>query len=167
MVFHSLKVNRMTDPMGIDRDRLSFSFLWEGEGGPCVCTVWEGDRIATQEKIGLDRSHCFTLAWKPEPGRRYRWQISSWESVSPEAYFETAISFSAPWITPERPVSHPTFVRRFQARQGDARLYITGLGLYEAYLNGHRVGEDLLTPGFTKYTSYVRYQTYDVTDLLR
>ena len=51
MVFHSLKVNRMTDPMGIDRDRLSFSFLWEGEGGPCVCTVWEGDRIATQEKI--------------------------------------------------------------------------------------------------------------------
>ena len=167
MVFHSLKVNRMTDPMGIDRDRLSFSFLWEGEGGPCVCTVWEGDRIATQEKIGLDRSHCFTLAWKPEPGRRYRWQISSWESVSPEAYFETAISFSAPWITPERPVSHPTFVRRFQARQGDARLYITGLGLYEAYLNGHRVGEDLLTPGFTKYTSYVRYQTYDVTALLR
>lgn len=167
MVFHSLKVNRMTDPMGIDRDRLSFSFLWEGEGGPCVCTVWEGDRIATQEKIGLDRSHCFTLAWKPEPGRRYRWQISSWESVSPEAYFETAISFSAPWITPERPVSHPTFVRRFQARQGDARLYITGLGLYEAYLNGHRVGEDLLTPGFTEYTSYVRYQTYDVTALLR
>ena len=28
-------------------------------------------------------------------------------------------------------------------------------------------GEDLLTPGFTEYTSYVRYQTYDVTALLR
>lgn len=48
-----------------------------------------------------------------------------------------------------------------------ARLYITALGLYEASINGQRVGDAVLTPGWTDYRVRVRYQTYDVTDLLR
>ena len=47
-----------------------------------------------------------------------------------------------------------------------ARLYTTALGLYEARLNGKRVGRDLLTPGWTDYGKRVQYQTYDVSDLL-
>ncbi|WLQ38628.1 alpha-L-rhamnosidase [Streptomyces laculatispora] len=48
-----------------------------------------------------------------------------------------------------------------------ARLYATALGLYEAHLNGHRVGRDQLAPGWTDYRERVQYQTYDVTTLLR
>ncbi|MGO4430486.1 alpha-L-rhamnosidase N-terminal domain-containing protein, partial [Streptomyces sp. MCAF7] len=48
-----------------------------------------------------------------------------------------------------------------------ARLYSTALGLYEAEINGHRVGRDQLAPGWTDYRKRVQYQTYDVTDLLR
>ncbi|MFF0160658.1 alpha-L-rhamnosidase [Streptomyces sp. NPDC005263] len=48
-----------------------------------------------------------------------------------------------------------------------ARLYATALGLYEAHLNGHRVGRDQLAPGWTDYRERVQYQTYDVTSLLR
>jgi alpha-L-rhamnosidase len=48
-----------------------------------------------------------------------------------------------------------------------ARLYITAHGLYEAELNGQRVGDQQLTPGWTSYDHRLRYQTYDVTDLLR
>ncbi|MFF3612054.1 alpha-L-rhamnosidase [Streptomyces sp. NPDC002580] len=48
-----------------------------------------------------------------------------------------------------------------------ARLYATALGLYEAHLNGHRVGRDQLAPGWTDYRERVQYQTYDVTDLVR
>ena len=47
-----------------------------------------------------------------------------------------------------------------------ARLYSTALGLYEAHLNGERVGEDRLAPGWTDYHKRVQYQTYDVTRLL-
>lgn len=47
-----------------------------------------------------------------------------------------------------------------------ARLYISGLGLYECYLNGCRVGEDVLAPTATDYTKTVCYNVYDVTDLL-
>jgi alpha-L-rhamnosidase len=47
-----------------------------------------------------------------------------------------------------------------------ARLYITALGLYEARLNGQRVGDAFLAPGWTDYHRRVLYQTYDVTSLL-
>src|SRR5258705_12000995 len=48
-----------------------------------------------------------------------------------------------------------------------ARLYVTSLGLYEAYLNGQRVGEQRFTPGWTSYRRRLQYQTYDVTQLVR
>ena len=47
-----------------------------------------------------------------------------------------------------------------------ARLYITALGLYEAYVNGTRVGDERLAPGWTDYHRRIQYQTYDVTPLL-
>ncbi len=47
-----------------------------------------------------------------------------------------------------------------------ARLYVTALGSYRMFLNGHRVGGDVLTPEFTDYRKRVIYQAYDVTGLL-
>ncbi|KAH7161662.1 alfa-L-rhamnosidase [Dactylonectria macrodidyma] len=47
-----------------------------------------------------------------------------------------------------------------------ARLYVTALGLYEAYINGHRVGDDVLAPGWQSYHHRHVYHTYDVTDLV-
>ncbi len=48
-----------------------------------------------------------------------------------------------------------------------ARLYATAHGLYDAEINGIRVGSDTLSPGWTAYRERLRYYTYDVTDLLR
>ena len=47
-----------------------------------------------------------------------------------------------------------------------ARLYITALGLYEAFLDGQRVGDAELAPGYTQYRARVQYQAYDVTPLV-
>ncbi|MCF3961913.1 family 78 glycoside hydrolase catalytic domain [Streptomyces fuscigenes] len=47
-----------------------------------------------------------------------------------------------------------------------ARLYATARGLYELELNGDRVGDEVLSPGWTSYRRRLRYSTYDVTDLL-
>ena len=47
-----------------------------------------------------------------------------------------------------------------------ARLYITACGLYEARINGERVGDFVMAPGYTDYTKRVQYQTCDVTNLL-
>ncbi|WP_261387827.1 alpha-L-rhamnosidase N-terminal domain-containing protein, partial [Chitinophaga pinensis] len=48
-----------------------------------------------------------------------------------------------------------------------ATAYITARGLYEACINGKRVGDAFLTPGWTSYRKRLQYQQYDVTDLLR
>ncbi|KAI1391699.1 glycoside hydrolase family 78 protein [Hypoxylon trugodes] len=48
-----------------------------------------------------------------------------------------------------------------------ARLYITAYGLYEAYINGNRVGNNVLAPGWQSYNHSHVYNTYDVTDLLQ
>jgi len=48
-----------------------------------------------------------------------------------------------------------------------ALVHATALGIYELHINGRRVGEDYLTPGWTDYNKRVYYNTYDVTDVLR
>src|SRR3954447_521009 len=64
---------------------------------------------------------------------------------------------------------HPSILRReFPVRGGitAARLYVTAHGLYEVEINGRRVGDDAMSPGWTPYRSRLRYRTYDVTDHL-
>ncbi len=47
-----------------------------------------------------------------------------------------------------------------------ARLYVTSLGLHEVFINGQRVGDALLSPGWTTYRHRLLYETHDVTGLL-
>ncbi len=63
----------------------------------------------------------------------------------------------------------PYLRREFEVRPGvqSARLYITALGLYEAQINGTKVGDHLLAPGWTVYDTRLRYQTFDVTGMLQ
>ena len=58
--------------------------------------------------------------------------------------------------------------RRFVASAAvvAARMVATSLGLYELRLNGQRVGDAVLTPGWTSYDHRIQYQTYDVTALV-
>ena len=49
----------------------------------------------------------------------------------------------------------------------DARVYVTGLGYYELSINGVKVGDHVLDPGFTDYDQQVLYLTYDVTSYLK
>ncbi len=48
-----------------------------------------------------------------------------------------------------------------------AQISLSALGVYEAWMNGKRIGEDVLTPGWTAYDSRLQYQTYDIAPLLR
>ena len=77
--------------------------------------------------------------------------------------------FSAPFIAPDGAVPNSfTAAKRFTLEKRPVRavLRATALGLYEASLNGSKVGEDHLAPFWTAYTHTLHYQTYDVTALL-
>ena len=66
-------------------------------------------------------------------------------------------------LTPS-PYLRKTF--KLDEKVSRARLYATAKGVYELYINGNRVGDQVLAPGWTDYGTRVQYQTYDVTEML-
>ncbi len=156
-------------------------------------TAWDSGRVPSgdQEDIGYagrplrpgGRYRWRVRVWD-ERGRASAW--------SEPARFEVELDpagWAAQWIRPGRPpggfqppsgrtlgdrvisAMHPVpcLRREFTLDQParSARLYVTALGLYEARLNGSKVGDAVLAPGWTDYARRIPYQTYDVTALLR
>lgn len=67
------------------------------------------------------------------------------------------------------PRNAPVFRSEFDLSKPvkSARAYVTGLGYYELYLNGGKVGDKVLDPGYTTFSKRTLYSTYDVTGLLK
>ena len=120
-----------------------------------------------------------------QAGQRYHWQVRIWDGGgtaslwSEAAFWEVGLlqpsDWKASWIEPALPEdvakSGPSpLLRREFSVAGDierARAYVTSHGLYEMAINGQRVGDAVLTPGWTSYNKRLQYQTYDVTGLLK
>ena len=83
---------------------------------------------------------------------------------------KTLMIWTAKWIKPTEDLGEiaPVFSKNFNLPKtvAKATLYVTALGIYDAHLNGSRVGEFILAPGWTAYHKRLQYQAYDVTDLL-
>src|SRR5207253_2638217 len=77
--------------------------------------------------------------------------------------------FGGPGTPGDLPGTAANFRRDFKILKSveRARLYVTALGSYRMFVNGARVGADVLTPEFTNYNKRIVYQAYDVTALLR
>lgn len=99
-----------------------------------------------------------------------QWQA---RTMSAEKEVLAKVLFSADMIAPscDQGTGGPgCFVaREFQLPTvpAGAKLRISALGLYRAFLNGQRIGADLLTPGWTCYDDRIAFQTYDISALLR
>ncbi|TJZ63285.1 alpha-L-rhamnosidase [Sphingobacterium olei] len=142
-------------------------------------------------KINSDQSLHVTYAGKPlKSFKRYYWRIrvynqdgisSPW---SKPVWFETAMlnpgDWTAQWIGDGSPQFEkdedfyqedpsPLFRKQFRAskKPASARLYISGHGYYEAYINGEKVGDHVLDPGWTSRGKQALYSVYDVTPLIR
>src|SRR5208283_10590 len=63
----------------------------------------------------------------------------------------------------------PLFRKTFSVTKKiqSANLYVTSHGLYEAKINGQRIGNAYLSPGWTSYKKRLAYQAYDLTDQIR
>lgn len=116
---------------------------------------------------------------------RIRWRVRVWTDAgesdwSAPAWFETGLldpeDWHAKWIEPpavdeppagERPAWELRTVFSLGTPIETARLYATAHGIYECILNGQRVGDQELTPGFTSYQHRLHVQVYDVAHVLR
>lgn len=117
-------------------------------------------------------------------GTRYHWRVKVWDEKGQEsawsatAFWDTALlshaDWKASWIEPEQEAAPPRYSPAWMLRKefvttkdvAFAHAYVTAHGLYELYINGQKVGDEVLTPGWTTYYKRLQYQTYDVTKLL-
>lgn len=141
--------------------------------------VWKTGKVNSDSSV-----HVLYKGASLKSGTRYNWKVRVWDNnknASPwsdiaffnTAFFNTA-DWKASWIEPgyvEDSVLRPSplFRKEFDARKKvkSATAYITAHGLYEAQINGIRIGDAYLTPGWTSYKKRLQYQTYDVTQLLK
>lgn len=123
---------------------------------------------------------CFAPLSSRQRGRlrvRVQGDDGQWSNWSYETAFRTTLlkpdEFVGDMISPvdigglEDPA--PILSKTFQLDDipQEAFLYVTAYGIYEASINGHRVGDQLLAPGWTSYHNRLLFQTYDVAPLLR
>ncbi|WPU96064.1 glycoside hydrolase family 78 protein [Mucilaginibacter sabulilitoris] len=141
-------------------------------------TVWNTGKISS------DSSILITYQGAPlKSATRYYWQVKIWDNHghisawSKTAYFETGLlspaDWTASWIVPQqdslRKIAAPMLRKQFTLSKKivSARAYVTAHGLYELYLNGKKVGDQELTPGWTEYKKRLQYQVYDITTMLQ
>lgn len=134
--------------------------------------MWDSGRIESDKCIGV----CYEGA-ELAPMTAYKWSVRVWDNhgnVSDwsEGSFETALldsGWAADWITcdEDKLTACPVFRKVFTIDivPQNARVYATALGNYEVIVNGERLGDKWLMPGFVSYNKHLPYQTYEVNNL--
>ncbi len=182
----SLKVNHMTDPSGVtDPDPvLSWVIASDARGvmqGAYEIRVFKGRRtVWSSGRVESGNSVAVPYGGEAlESGTRYHWQVRVWDDRgraskwSARGTWLTGLispdGFEAQWIEQREPTdAAPMFRKSFTLGKpvASAVAYITAHGMYEAYINGRKVGNAHYAPGWTSYDKRLQYQTYDVTDML-
>jgi alpha-L-rhamnosidase len=100
------------------------------------------------------------------------WQNSSFNASSWKRAIIVGSVGKGAWPEPRQdiPLDKAIYIRQeFYApfKVSQARIYVSAKGVYELYLDGKRIGNDVFAPGWTDYHKRIQYQTYDVTELLK
>jgi len=186
-----LLTENQTNPIGLDVQQPRFTWQLVGEQrnisqtayeitvSASKGTAWKSGKITSNQSVQVPYSGTAL-----QSGKKYTWQVRVWDNSdkpsawSEPAFFQTALlnksDWNAKWIEIdfiEDSVNRPAqyFRKQFSATKkiASATVYITAHGMYEAQINGKRVGDAYLTPGWTSYNKRLQYQVYDVTNLLQ
>ena len=179
-----IQIEHLTNPIGIDYICPEIEWLPVGAKSQTAFRIVE---TAPDGTLLSDSGKVLSSAttYQPKAKKHSRDIVSVWIELWDEedkkgeirfASYELGLTkasdFKAKWIDPELKPSrgkHPSYLRkRFNIKSADtARLYMTAHGMYSFLLNGKRVTDQCLTPGFTQYDKRLQVQTYDITDALR
>ena len=197
LAVYGLTCEYKVNPLGIDSQQPRLSWKIHSGQNNVVQTAyeirvsteqnkWSKSVVAWQSgKIASDQSiHIPYVGDALQSAKRYYWQVrvsdnhgntSPWSEVN---WWETGLLNTADWkaqwinnaqdtlsVSGPAPMFRKGFVTSGNIKQ--ARLYITSHGLYEAHINGQRIGEAYFTPGWTSYHNQLQYQVYDVTNFVQ
>ena len=184
MIAVNIKIERLTNPIGVDFKNPEISWVCDGGKRQTAYRIVATTDGMTAWDSGRVESERMRATYEPPLRSRQRvelvvtlWDENGNAGEESHAYFEMGLlepsDFKAKWISGSYRVNkkkrYPADCFRKQFTLGKvarARLYATACGIYEARINGRRVGDFVLAPGITDYNKRIQYQTYDVTDLL-
>ncbi len=190
---HHLLTENKPNPVGVDVSAPRFSWQLSGDQRSTMqsayaiqvfsaenkkLVLWNSGKIASANSVFVPYGGTGL-----QSGKKYCWQVQVWDNngkpsmKSDTACFQMALlhesDWKAKWIEPgytEDSVMRPSPLMRKQfnikKKIVSATAFITAHGLYEAQINGVRVSDAYLTPGWTAYQKRLQYQIYDVTDML-
>ncbi len=181
--FSDLRCEYLTDPIGIDEQSPRFTWTVSGDAGPCVVEVAESPEALSEGNL-LWKSEELPAAGSPavyagpelKSHHQYAWRVVSGSKKSETETFETAkmnpADWQGKWISDTLDMEFepaPMLRRDFTLAKvpGEVRAYVSAAGYYELWINGKRVGDSHMDPGYTHYDKRNLYATYDVTDLLQ
>lgn len=145
-----------------------------------VGDLWDSGKVESDQSV-----HVLYRGKKLNSRQGCYWKVKVWDRDGKEcawsqpSYWEMGLlnedDWKAQWISsarivvgPSNPPPAPMLRRTFSVKKtvASARAYVCGLGYYELYVNGRKVGDEVLAPAFTTYDKTVLYQTHDITDFL-
>lgn len=188
----NLRCEYVSNPLGIDTGcpRFSWELHHDKRGqqqtayqvlvasSPDVLHADQGD-IWDSGKVDSAQSNNIVFAGTTlASGAAYTWKVRVWDKNGIESAYSAAATFEMGLLQPTdwqgvwiswQGETTPLLRKTFTLTQpvAKARLYISGLGHYEACLNGEKVGERVLDPGWTDYNKTVLYSIFDVTKALQ
>lgn len=188
-----LKVEYLTNPLGLDEENPRFSWIIDDDSRGASQTayriivsedlenidneegdVWDSEKVTNSNNINIEYE-----GESLESGQKYFWKVQIWNQDgelgqwSETQHFQMGLlnpeDWRAQWITtPDSTVSSPLLRNEFTIEKEieTATAFVTGVGYYEFYLNGEKVGDHVLDPGMTDFRDRILYETFDVTDHL-
>lgn len=184
------------DPLGIDRLQPELQWKIKDSRRGAAQTAFQllvasspallsGDQGDLWDSGKVESSRSVHVPYQGAPlasGQQLFWKVRVWDQEGkPSVWSETAswemgllepADWKGSWVSRGTDTPCRSAFMRKEVELGDqqiakARLFVTGLGSYLFYINGNKVGNDLLTPGWTDFRKRVEYQVYDVTDMLK
>jgi|WetSurMetagenome_2_1015567.scaffolds.fasta_scaffold02384_4 alpha-L-rhamnosidase len=191
---YDLTCEHKTNPLGIDKMQPALSWKLRSPATGVMQTAYSV-RVATDPHFSgssviwstgkIDSGESILVRFGGQalkPGQRYFWQVKVWDNKgkvsdwSETAWWETGLlspsDWKASWIelgSDTNRYSPATHLRKdfsIDKTVAEARVYVTSHGYYELHINGKKVGDQVLTPGWTSYLKRLQYQVYDVTPML-
>lgn len=128
--------------------------------------VWDKDNVASSWS---DVQQFTTGIFEPSDWQQAKWigyeNMAEEKRVVPFVHYKMKEGDPRIQPNPVAPLVRKSFLVSTEIKS--ATLFISGLGHYEAFVNGQKIGNSFLAPGWTSYDKTVLYNTYDLTDKLK
>lgn len=189
----SLEAEHLTNPLGLDSESPRFSWIYDdpnrGAAQSAYRIIVSDNRESVENEQGnmwdsgkVNSPDILNIPYEGErleSGRKYYWKLQVWDqggnpaSWSDTQHFQMGLlneeDWQARWITtPDSTVASPLLRDEFTIEKEieSATAFVTGVGYYEFYLNGEKVGDQVLDPALTDFRKRILYETFDVTEQL-